>query len=213
MSLSRDRLTSPGVRVAGSERMMSNATSFSAGDIRIPEDIAELIASADAYAEQTALHAAFRRLRAENPLGRVELPDFDPFWTVTKHVDILEISRRNDLFQNGDRSTTLIAKAADLKVRTLTGGSPHLIRTVVHMDPPDHPKYRRITQAWFMPQKLRTLEQRIRSLAREFVDRLAASGGEAHVKQLFDVFADLLKRISHGSPTRVATRHPTTWRP
>jgi cytochrome P450 len=39
-------------------------------------------------------------------------------------------------------------------------------------------KYRRITQGWLMPQKLKSLEDRIRVLAREAVDGMAAHGGE-----------------------------------
>jgi cytochrome P450 len=156
--------------------MSDAAAPRSDAEFRIPQQIADLIVSPDAYAEGTELPFAFRWLRANNPVGRLELPDFDPFWTVTKHADILEVSRRNDLFHNGDRSTTLITRAGDEKIRALTGGSPHLIRTVVHMDPPDHPKYRRITQAWFMPQKLRALEDRIRAIARGFVERMAESG-------------------------------------
>jgi len=146
--------------------------------LEVPARLAELIVSPKAYAEQTELHAGFGWLRANNPLGRVEIEGFDPFWAVTKHSDILEISRQNDLFHNGDRSTTLVTRVADQKVRALTGGSPHLIRTVVHMDAPDHLKYRRITQAWFMAQRVKSLEDRIRAIARGFVERMAARGRE-----------------------------------
>ena len=38
--------------------------------------------------------------------------------------------------------------------RALTGGSPHPIRTLVHMDEPDHLKYRRITQSWFTQHRV-----------------------------------------------------------
>jgi cytochrome P450 len=147
-------------------------------DAVVPRDIADLLVSPNAYAEQTRLYAGLRWLRANNPLGRVEIEDFDPFWIVTKHADILEISRQNQLFHNGDRATTLVTRSADQKVRSLTGGSPHLIRTLVHMDAPDHFRYRRITQAWFMAQKVRSLEDRIRLIARTFVDDMAAHGGE-----------------------------------
>jgi cytochrome P450 len=60
----------------------------------------------------------------------------------------------------------------------MTGGSPHLLRTLVQMDAPDHPHYRLLTQSWFLPQNIRPLEDRIRQIAREHVDRMAAMGGE-----------------------------------
>ena len=147
-------------------------------DAVLPQDIADLLVSPNAYAEQTRLYAGLRWLRANNPLGRAEIEDFDPFWIVTRHADILEISRQNELFHNGDRATTLITRTADQKVRSLTGGSPHLIRTLVHMDAPDHFRYRRITQAWFAAPKVRSLEDRIRVIARNFVDDMATRGGE-----------------------------------
>jgi cytochrome P450 len=97
---------------------------------------------------------------------------------VSKHADILEISRQNELFHSGDRSTTFNTVEGDERVRRLTGGSPHLLRTLVQMDAPDHPKYRLLTQSWFLPQNIRHLEDRIRQIAREHVRRMADLGGE-----------------------------------
>jgi hypothetical protein len=65
----------------------------------------------------------------------------------------------------------------------MTGGSPHLVRTLVQMDAPDHPKYRVLTQSWFLPQNIRGLEARIRQIAREHVDRMASLGGECDFVQ------------------------------
>jgi len=144
----------------------------------IKEELARTIIDPKTYADLPALDAAFAQLRRENPVGRVELPDFDPFYVVTKHADILEISRQNDLFHNGDVATTLTNKEADAKVRQMMGGSPHLIRSLVQMDNPDHMNYRKLTQAWFMPQNLKKLEDRIRRLAKIYVDRMADCGGE-----------------------------------
>jgi len=111
-------------------------------------------------------------------LGLAEPAGYDPFWVVTRHADILEISRQNDLFHSGDRATTITSKAAGEQVRKLTGGSPHLVRSLVQMDAPDHPKYRALTQAWFMPLNIRGLEDRIRKIARASVERMAGKGGE-----------------------------------
>jgi len=142
----------------------------------VPERLGRLIVSPKAYARQKPLLAGFRWLRANLPLGRVETEGFDPFWAVTKHADILDVSRRHDLFHNGDRATTLVLRAADEAARTLTGGSPHLVRTIVHMDAPDHLKHRRIAQAWFAQQKMQSLEGRIRAIARSCIDRMAGYG-------------------------------------
>ncbi|HEX5776948.1 MAG TPA: cytochrome P450 [Caulobacteraceae bacterium] len=146
-------------------------------DARIDDDMVWAAIDPKSYADDS-VHDAFRWLRANNPLGRAELEDFDPFWMVTKHADILEVSRNNDLFHNGDLQTTLTPKSIDQKIRQMTGGSPHLVRSLVQMDAPDHPKYRVMTQAWFLPQNIRKLEERIRQIARAHVDHMADLGGE-----------------------------------
>ena len=37
-------------------------------------------------------HDVWTRLRAEAPVARIEPPGYEPFWAITKHADILEIS-------------------------------------------------------------------------------------------------------------------------
>jgi cytochrome P450 len=144
----------------------------------IPETTAWAVIDPKAYADGTTARDAFAWLRANLPLGRAELEGNFPFWVVTKHADILEISRQNDLFRSGDRATTFTTPEGDARVRQMTGGSPHLVRTLVQMDAPDHPQHRLLTQSWFLPQNIRPLEDRIRQIAREHVDRMAELGGE-----------------------------------
>jgi cytochrome P450 len=146
-------------------------------DINIPQDKANTLVEALAYADGR-IYDTYAWLRSNNPFGRAEIEGVDPFWVATKHADILEISRQNSLFLSGARSTTMVSKAVDERVRERMGGSPHLLRTLVQMDAPDHPKYRALTQAWFMPQNLRSHEDRIRKIARASVDRMAATGGK-----------------------------------
>jgi len=142
----------------------------------IPNDIAVTLVTPASYADHT-IHDSYKWLRANNPLGRAEVEGYDPFWVVTKHADILEVSRQNALFHNGDRQTTLTNQEGDKKVREMTGGSPHLVRSLVQMDAPDHPKYRALTQSWFLPQNIKGLEDRIRRIAKASVDKMLATGG------------------------------------
>jgi len=150
---------------------------MTAADHRIPQPLADSLATPQAYADGT-IHETYRWLRENEPMGVAKIEGVDPFWVATRHADILEISRQNDLFHNGDRSPTLTSQAVDKKVREMMGGSPHLLRTLIHMDAPDHLQYRALTQAWFMPQNLKKLEDRIRVIARAAVDKMAAKGGE-----------------------------------
>jgi cytochrome P450 len=144
----------------------------------LPEDVARVVISPHAYAEGAPVHEAYRWIRANVPLGQAHVEGIYPFWIVSRHADILEISRQNDLFRSGEMPTTFTSIEGDKTVRAMTGGSPHLLRTLVQMDAPDHAKYRVLTQSWFLPQNIRRLEERIRQIAREHVDRMARLGGE-----------------------------------
>ena len=155
---------------------------MTAADHRLPQDRSETLVDPKAYADGRVLET-YRWLRKNEPFGVANVEGIDPFWVATKHADILEISRQNDLFHSGDRSPTLTTQVMDKRVREMMGGSPHLLRTLVQMDAPDHPKYRALTQGWFMPQNLRGLEDRIRVIARAAVDKMAALGGECDFVQ------------------------------
>lgn len=148
----------------------------------IPAPIARDIVDPYAYQDGDRVDAAFRQLRAETPLGVAQPDGFEPFWVVTKHKDILSVERQNDLFHNGDKATTLVDIKTDEAVREMMGGSPHLVRSLVQMDNPDHKNYRAITADNFMPQNLKALEVQVRKIAKNFVDHMEevgrANGGE-----------------------------------
>ncbi|MFM8376155.1 MAG: hypothetical protein ACKN9P_08910, partial [Phenylobacterium sp.] len=65
-------------------------------DVRIPDEYAQTLVDPVAYADGRVF-GTYDWLRANQPLGRAEVTGVDPFWVVTRHADILEISRQNDL--------------------------------------------------------------------------------------------------------------------
>ncbi|MFZ3035629.1 MAG: cytochrome P450 [Parvibaculum sp.] len=144
----------------------------------IPQDIANTIVDPRAYAAEKPVDEAFKFLRKEMPLAKAEPEGFKEFWAVTKQADILDVEKQNDLFHNGDQAATLVNIDVDQKVRQLMGGSPHLVRSLVQMDNPDHIAYRRLTQSWFLPQNLKKLDGRIKDISKVFVDRMADMNGQ-----------------------------------
>jgi hypothetical protein len=141
------------------------------------QEIISTVVDPKAHADPQRLHAAFAWLRRNEPLALAELPGFDPFRLVTKHADILDVSRDNTLFPYGDFPSTLAPREQVERGREARAAGRPLLYTLVQMDEPDHLKYRALTQAWFMPQNIRKLEDRIRELAREAVARMEALGG------------------------------------
>jgi len=145
----------------------------------LPAEIAAALVDPKAYGEWNGLHEKFAWARANMPLAVAENDRFDPFWAVTRHTDILEISRSNARFASAIRSTTLVDRDAwEIAKAATPNHDGHLVRSLVQMDAPDHMKYRLLTQSWFMPKNLRTLEDRIREIARNTVDHMLSLGGQ-----------------------------------
>ncbi|HEY3800209.1 MAG TPA: cytochrome P450 [Caulobacteraceae bacterium] len=136
------------------------------------------IADPKAHADPARLNDAYAWLRQHNPVARAEIEGFDPFYVVTRHADILEVSRDNTVFPYGSYPSTLAPMQAVANGRAARAAGRPLLYTLVQMDEPDHMKYRALTQGWFMPQNLRALEAGVRDLARAAVDRMAALGGK-----------------------------------
>jgi len=140
----------------------------------LPADVTTTLLDSHTYANLDLLSSTYAWLRRNMPLGVAKSRNFDPFWVVTRHADILEVSKNNKVFHNGDRATILTDRYTDLLVRYLRDGSPHLARTLAHMDDPDHRKYRALTSNWFTASNLARREEAIREIARGFIDRMMA---------------------------------------
>ena len=146
----------------------------------LPPDVARQVIDPHAYGEWDGLLDTFDRLRVETPVALVEPDDgklFDPFWLVTRYDDVMRISKDNETFLNNPRPVVFSFREAIEFSRRATG-SNMLVDSLVVFDAPIHPKYRRLTQDWFMPRNLQRMEAEIRSIARRTVDRMIEAGPE-----------------------------------
>jgi len=119
-----------------------------------------------------SVHDVYARRRAAGGVTWCAPAGFRPFWAVTSHAAITQVSKANDRFVNRFR-TYLAPEAIEAQTLAMTGDS-HLFRSLVDIDDPLHMKLRKITHSWFLPPSLRKLEGEIRAIAREHVDRMAA---------------------------------------
>ncbi len=146
----------------------------------VSADAAAMLIEAKSYAAWDGLLDQFETLRNEAPVALVQNNELhDPFWLISRHEDVMRISKDNQTFLNNPRNVVFNLRAADDFVKTITGGDPHLVRSLVALDAPIHPKYRKLTQEWFMPKNLSLMEDEIKALAVRTVDKLIATGGEA----------------------------------
>ena len=142
----------------------------------VPAAIAARLVSSAAYAEWTQIHDDFTWLRREVPLGLASPPGYDPFWVVSRHADILDVSRRPQIFRNNGPRAGLTSRAALAQMAALADRVPP-IRSLVALDPPEHMRYRMLTFAPLLPKGIRSLESTIRTLARESIAAMAATDG------------------------------------
>jgi len=128
------------------------------------------------YADEARLHEALTLLRRKAPVHRVRAPGFAPFWAITRHADIMEIERDNSLFINAPRPLLqTVEMDAMAKQREAEGTA---LRTLIHMDDPQHRVVRAIGADWFRPRAMRAMEVRVTELARHYVDRMSEYDGE-----------------------------------
>ena len=142
---------------------------------RIMDDAAKALANPQDYTDEVGLHEKLAHLRTHAPVSWVDAPPYRPFWAITKHADIMEIERQNDLFTNDPRPLLAIAEADDALRRDMEAGTGLL--TLIHMDDPHHRDMRKIGVDWFRPKAMRALKARCDELAKEYVDKMAARGG------------------------------------
>ena len=149
----------------------------------ISEQLARTIIDPHAYSKREIVDEAFRTIRAESPLDKAEMEEFEPFWVVSRHADIKEIERQPAVFHNGDKSTFITNRDGNERVKALTGGEPNLIRSLVSVDGDEHKALRSVVFPHVTPRAIKPLEEAIRGIAREFVDHMLGFGGECDFAQ------------------------------
>ncbi len=90
------------------------------------------------------------------------------FWVLTKHADVISVSRTPKLFSSHAGSPLLW----DMTPQDLAGVQSQLLG----LDPPQHVKYRRLVQPGFTPSMVKKIEPVIREHARKIVDEVASKG-------------------------------------
>lgn len=131
------------------------------------------IADPRTYGSDSNLHELLTHMRHNEPVAYIDAEGFRPFYAVAKNDDIVAISRRNNIFLNAPRPV-LVEQAIE-EAQAAQGAA---LRTLIHMDEPDHKVFRGLTQDWFMPANLKLVERKVEQIAERFVDRMLETGGE-----------------------------------
>ncbi len=131
------------------------------------------------------------RLRREAPVFWYEHDEVEPFWAVTKHADVLEVSKRSDIFINGGPRLRFMLKGQVEPLRFLDpfgeeqGWDPNEPSDFVFMDDPRHKKMRAIASRSFTPARIKESEPHFLNLAKVFAaefERQLAEGPKDFVR-------------------------------
>jgi cytochrome P450 len=120
---------------------------------------------------------ALALLRAESPVHPVRLPELPLMWLVTRHEDVVRLSRDDATFSSASGNTLIPAT---------TGPNSAMIPG---LDPPRHTHFRKLINQGFSPRNVRRLEQGVRETARRIVDGLVEKGE-------FDAVPDISAELS-----------------
>jgi len=134
------------------------------------------VASPEHYEQNGYPHAEWTWLRRHAPVFWYNRPNVEPFWAVTKHADIIEISKQPELFLNAPR----------LAVFTLDLPPPPegTVRHLLNMDPPEHASYRRLASGWFTPRAIRGMDEKVARVTHEVLDAAAEKSAGDFVQDI-----------------------------
>jgi cytochrome P450 len=125
---------------------------------------------------------SFAELRAERPISwhpPVEdalMPDSNDhgYWAVTRHADIVTVSRDNDTFLSGK----------GVLFETVPEELLEASQSFLAMDAPRHTMIRKVVHAAFTPRQVRRIEDSIKANARNIVDEFRDAGSGADFVEL-----------------------------
>jgi len=115
----------------------------------------------------------YARLRAEEPVCPVMLPDKRTAWIVTRYDDAVAVLK-DERFAK-DRFKTLtpeqIAKQPWIPKMFMP-----LVRNMLDLDPPDHTRLRALVHKAFTPRLVEEMRERVQTLTDELLDAVEARG-------------------------------------
>ena len=154
--------------------------------------ITDLI-NASAYGQNGVPHELWTHLRKESPVYWYAQRGHTPFWAITKHEDIMEVSSQPDIFSSEAGGIIVLNEAQIQSFIEGGSGSPLAqMKTIITMDPPEHRSYRKVASGYFTPRGVTNLDEIVKSSAAAIFDELPDEGE-----------VDFIETIAQKHPLRV----------
>ena len=124
--------------------------------------------------------AAFRALRRHRPMAffpepDVPLPRGPGFYAITRHADILEMSRRPDVFCSSQGATSIIDMPTEMN---------EFYGSMINMDDPRHQRLRGIVSKAFTPRMVQHVMDDVARVATQVIDDVIDRGAVDFVSEI-----------------------------
>ncbi len=125
------------------------------------------ILTPDLYVERGYPHEEWALLRREAPVYWYQRDNCDPFWAITKHADIITVSRQPGLFRSTQRLFVAINEPG------VPPPEEALLRQLLNMNPPEHGAYRAVVSRRFTPAAVSKLAGHVQEIAAQLIEGIA----------------------------------------
>jgi len=158
-------------------------------------------------------HELLTRLRNEAPIARhrgIEQGYPEWFWALTRHADIVEVSRKFQTYSSAAKGSLMNQDRPDLD----------LARLMIDLDPPEHTRLKSLVNRGFTPKAMRMLETHFREVAiqlidealqektLDFVDKVSAELPLIAIAELVGIPVEDRRKVFHWSNTMIGTTDP-----
>ena len=124
------------------------------------------VISPEHYERNGYPHAEWKYLRRHAPVFRCAgRSNVDDFWAITKHADIIELSKQPEIWENAPQLAVFDNSIPELDDQPA--------RHLLVMDPPDHRAYRNVAARQFTPRTVTLLAPHVEQMTREILDAAA----------------------------------------
>ncbi|KPM54139.1 cytochrome P450 [Frankia sp. R43] len=114
-------------------------------------------------------HQDFQLLRTQAPVFRHADPQVpEGFWAVTRHPDVVRVSRSSELFSSSRRTAILGEMSEEARAQQQL--------MMLNMDPPAHTRLRSLVNRGFTPRVIAQMREHLRLASEVIVDKALAAG-------------------------------------
>jgi cholest-4-en-3-one 26-monooxygenase len=158
-------------------------------------------------------HEMYTLLRREAPITKhrgIE-PGFPQwFWAITRHADVVEVSRRFQQYSSAKKGALMMEERPDLE----------MARMMIDLDPPDHTRLKMLVNRGFTPKAMRMLEDHFREVSIrliedalgdgtvEFVDRVSSELPLIAIAELLGIPVEDRRKVFEWSNRMIGSTDP-----